>query len=182
MTNGTPASTRLVGSLRVEDGYGIVRMDDLYDTDIDDLWSAITEPERLARWLAKVEGSAQRGSILKATFTSNVDSDLRVDVCEPPKRLLVTAFSEEEGDTVMEAWLTPEGERTRLVIEERGLQVAAVAGHGAGWQAHVEDLAALIAGNPQSDWVTRLRELVPAYRAMFAQLVPSGKAGVHILR
>lgn len=33
------------------------------------------------------------------------------------------------------------GDQTRLVLEERGLPLEVLAGHGAGWQAHVEDLA-----------------------------------------
>jgi uncharacterized protein YndB with AHSA1/START domain len=32
---------------------------DIYDTDVDDLWEACTNPERLARWIAKVSGDEQ---------------------------------------------------------------------------------------------------------------------------
>jgi hypothetical protein len=35
---------------------GIVRMEDRFDTDIDDVWSALTTPGRLARWLGEVDG------------------------------------------------------------------------------------------------------------------------------
>ena len=34
---------------------------DVYDTDLADLWSAITEPDRLARWVATVEGDLRLG-------------------------------------------------------------------------------------------------------------------------
>ena len=44
-------------------------------------------------------------------------------------------------ETELEAWLTAEGDRTRLVVEERGLPAAALHFHGAGWQVHLEDLA-----------------------------------------
>ena len=37
--------------------------------------------------------------------------------------------------------------------------------HGAGWQAHVEDLAAHVAGREPADWHTRWTELAPAYQA-----------------
>ncbi|HEV2451404.1 MAG TPA: hypothetical protein VGS62_05715 [Streptosporangiaceae bacterium] len=36
--------------------------------------------------------------------------------------------------------------------------------HGAGWQAHIEDLAAHLAGRPAADWRTRWAELAPAYQ------------------
>jgi hypothetical protein len=39
----------LVGSLRAVDGRAVVRMQDRFSTDIEDLWSALTDPQRLAR-------------------------------------------------------------------------------------------------------------------------------------
>src|SRR5712691_12809159 len=33
---------------------GVVRMQDSYDTETDDLWSAFTDPRRLARWIGEV--------------------------------------------------------------------------------------------------------------------------------
>ena len=42
--------------MRATDGVGVIRMEDRYDTTPDDLWSALTDPRRLARWVADVEG------------------------------------------------------------------------------------------------------------------------------
>jgi uncharacterized protein YndB with AHSA1/START domain len=56
MTSNAQAGTRLLGSLRSADGTGVVRIEDRYDTDIEDLWSALTDPGRLARWYGQVEG------------------------------------------------------------------------------------------------------------------------------
>jgi hypothetical protein len=56
MTSNARSDSRLLGSLRSEDGKGIVRMEDRFYTDVDDLWSALTEPSRLARWYGQVEG------------------------------------------------------------------------------------------------------------------------------
>jgi hypothetical protein len=39
-----------------------------------------------------------------------------------------------------------------------------LAAHGAGWQAHVEDLAAHLAGRERADWRTQWSELTPHYR------------------
>jgi hypothetical protein len=69
-----------------------------------------------------------------------------------------------DGDTVVEAELTVDGEHTGLVVEERGFPLAVVADHGAGWQAHIEDLAAHLVGRPAGDWRARWQGLVPAYR------------------
>jgi uncharacterized protein YndB with AHSA1/START domain len=159
----TGASHSLVGSLRAVDGKAVVCMEDAFDTDIDDLWSALTDPERLARWIAKVEGDLRLGGEFRARFTSGWEGPGRVDVCDPPRRLLVTMSQDEDDETVIAAELVPDGDQTRLVLEERGLPLDEAAAHGAGWQAHFEDLAAHLAGRPRADWRTRWTELTPAY-------------------
>ena len=44
MTGNARPGARILGSLRSVDGKGVVRMQDHFDTDIDDLWSALTDP------------------------------------------------------------------------------------------------------------------------------------------
>jgi len=157
----------ILGALRpVDADKGAVRVQDLYATDIDDLWSALTEPERLARWIAEVEGDLSLGGEFTARFTSSWEGPGRVDVCQPPHRLLLTMNPGRDDETVVEALLSAEGAGTRLVIEERGLPIEVLASHGAGWQAHVEDLAALLAGREPADWRSRWTELTPSYREL----------------
>jgi uncharacterized protein YndB with AHSA1/START domain len=159
--------TRILGALRaIDDSKGAVRVHDLYATDIDDLWSALTEPERLARWIAHVEGELKVGGAFTARFTSTWEGPGRIDVCEPPQRLLLTMNPGQDDETVIEAMLSAENGGTRLVVEERGLPVGALAAHGAGWQAHLEDLAALLAGGEPADWRSRWLELSTSYREL----------------
>ena len=61
MTENAPGGRRILGSLRTADGKGIVRMEDRFDTDIEDLWSALTDPRRLARWHGEVKGDLRLG-------------------------------------------------------------------------------------------------------------------------
>src|SRR3954471_4269455 len=114
MTSDTsPASTRILGTLRSSDGTGTLRIEDRYDSDIKDLWSALTEPARLARWIAEVEGDLRHGGEFRARFTSGWEGTGRVEVCEPPRRLLVrTKEAGEPGEEVLEATLTPDGDQT----------------------------------------------------------------------
>ena len=44
MTGTEHAGKRILGRLRSADGKGVVTVQDRFDTDIDDLWSAITDP------------------------------------------------------------------------------------------------------------------------------------------
>jgi uncharacterized protein YndB with AHSA1/START domain len=160
-----PQGARIAGTLRrTEDGKGAVRMEDLYDTDIDDLWSALTDPRRLARWIGDVGGDLRLGGQFHARFTSTWEGPGRVDACRAPHHLAVTMSPGMPDQTVIEATLSSEQGKTRLVIEERGLPFGELAGYGAGWQAHVEDLTAHLHGQLAGDWRTRWAALRPAYQ------------------
>jgi hypothetical protein len=63
-------------------------------------------------------------------------------------------------------WLTPDGDQTILVMEERGMPLDYLAGYGAGVQIHVEDLAAYLAGRERCDSDARMEVLFPAYQAL----------------
>lgn len=141
---------------------GAVRVEDVYETDVEDLWAACTEPDRLARWIAQVSGDLRVGSVVDGSFTSTWTGRIRIDECERPGHLLVTLEPDTDDETQVEAWLSPEGDRTRLVVEERGLPVDKLHFHGAGWQAHLEDLGRSLAGEP-SAWRSRWDELTPVY-------------------
>lgn len=144
---------------------GAIHVEDVYDTAIDDLWEACTTPERLARWLAEVTGDLRVGGTVQAAFTSSWTGSGRVETCDRPHHLLLTMEPGTDDETVIEAWLTEDGARTRLVVEERGLPLDDLHAYGAGWQAHLEDLARSLAGE-SSAWSARWAELDPAYKAM----------------
>ena len=158
--------TQTIGTMRrLDDTVGVVRMEDVYDTDIADLWSAITEPSRLSRWMADVDGDPKLGVEVQAKFTSSWEGPVRVDVCEAPNRLVVTMNPNSDEEGVIEAWLTAEADKTRLIVEERGLPLDVIHYHGAGWQAHLEDLRRYLAGGG-SEWKKRWDELTPTYAEM----------------
>jgi uncharacterized protein YndB with AHSA1/START domain len=175
MTGTTPTGARILGSLRSADGKGVVRIADRFDTAIDDLWSAITDPERIARWYGRVEGDLAPGGEFRL-FVDDADSDHvgRVEECEPPRRLRVTTRETDDSyqrgkgvppyDEVLEATLTADGNQTVLVIEVRGMPLDVVAYYGAGWQIHAENLAGYLAGRERGDTQARWAELVPLYQ------------------
>jgi uncharacterized protein YndB with AHSA1/START domain len=166
---------KIVGTMRSLDATrGAVRVEDVYDTDIDDLWEACTNPERLARWIAKVSGDLHVGGSIHAVFTSTWTGPGRIDVCEKPHRLLITTEPGTEDEGQIEAWLTEEGRTTRLVVEERGLPRERLHFHGAGWQAHLEDLARSLGGEAAdglAPWTQQTPE--PTWRARWAELTPT---------
>jgi uncharacterized protein YndB with AHSA1/START domain len=168
---------RITGTMRaVDDDRGAVRVEDVYDTHIDDLWKACTTPERLARWIAVVSGDLRVGGTVHAVFTSTSTGPARIEVCDAPNHLLLSMEPGTDDETQIEAWLTAEGSRTRLVVEERGLPVDKLHFYGAGWQVHLEDLGTSLvrdgsahAGGwseqtPAPAWHERWTALTPAYQ------------------
>jgi uncharacterized protein YndB with AHSA1/START domain len=141
-------------------------MEDRFDTDIDDLWSALSDPGRLARWLGEVEGDLRLGGEFRARFFDGWEGSGRVEVCEPPRHLLVLTSDEPEEPYThpIEATLTADGDGTILVWEERGIPLDYLAAYGAGIQIHVEDLADYLAGRERRDLEARWNELEPLYR------------------
>ena len=164
---------------RSADGKGIVRMEDRYDTDIGDLWSALTEPGRLARWYGEVAGDLRPGGEFRLHVDdAGMDVTGRVEACEPPRRLRVTTRETDESyrpgngvppfDEIAEATLTADGDQTILVIEVRGMPLDKIAFYGAGWQIHAENLATYLAGRESGDTEARWAELVPPYQDLAA--------------
>jgi uncharacterized protein YndB with AHSA1/START domain len=170
MTSNAGADSRVTGSLRSADGKGVVRMQDRFDTDIDDLWSALTDPSRLARWYGEVEGDLRLGGEFRARlFASGWEGTGRVEACESPRHLLlVTKHVRQADEGVIEITLAADGDQTILVWEERGMPLDLLAAYGAGIQVHVEDLAAHLAGRNRCDAKARWDELIPAYRDLAA--------------
>jgi uncharacterized protein YndB with AHSA1/START domain len=166
-----------IGTMRtLDETRGAVRVEDVYDTDIHDLWAACTTPERLARWIAEVSGDLSVGGTVHAVFTSTWTGPARIDGCDAPHHLLLTTQPDTGDEGQIEAWLTAEGSQTRLVVEERGLPVDKLHFYAAGWQVHLEDLGRSLATDgpaheggwseqtPATAWHDRWTELTPTYR------------------
>ena len=164
-------NTSVLGSLHSVDGEGVVRMEDRLDTGIDDLWGAITDPDRLAHWYGAVEGELAQGGEFRVRITLSGDRIGQVEACEPPQRLLLTMRDPDRQpgqpeQTVIEARLIAEGARTRLVWETRGLPVNLLPAYGAGIQIHVEHLADYVSGRELRVDDSRWDELFAAYEAL----------------
>jgi uncharacterized protein YndB with AHSA1/START domain len=161
----------VLGSLHSVDGEGVVRMEDRLETGIDDLWGALTDPDRLAHWFGEVEGELFQGGEFRVRIALSGERIGRVEACEPPQRLLLTMRDPDPRpgqpeQTVIEAHLIAEGARTTLVWQERGMPVNLLAAYGAGIQVHVEHLADYISGRELRDVEVRWNELFPAYEAL----------------
>jgi uncharacterized protein YndB with AHSA1/START domain len=121
MTGNTSGGVRVLGSLGSADGFGTVRIEDRFDTDIDDVWSALTEPERLARWYGEIEGELRVGGAFRARlYASGWEGTGSVEDCEPPRRFVVVSRGVDEANEVStEVRLTINGDQTARRREAR---------------------------------------------------------------
>ena len=168
MASNARAGNGILGSLGTANGRGVVRMEHRVSTDVDDVWSALTDPSRLARWYGEVEGDLRLGGEYRArVFASGWEGGGRVQACEPTRRLLLTSKeADDPWQGITEVTLSAEGGQTIVVWEERGMPLDYLAGYGAGIQIHVEDLAAYLAGRERCDARARSDELFPAYQEL----------------
>lgn len=161
----------LLGSLHVVDGEGVVRMEESLDVRIENLWRALTDPDRLADWYGRVEGRLSEGSHFRVHITLAGERTGRVEEYEPPHHLVLrmrdpAAQPGQPQQTVIDAHLTAEGARTRLVWEERGMSVDLLPAYGTGIQIHVEHLADYVSGRPLRSAEARWAALFPAYESL----------------
>ena len=83
-----------------------------YDTTVDDLWDAITTPERLARWFMPVEGDLKLGG----RYQLKGNAGGTITRCERPTALDVTWEAMGATSWVC-ARLAPDGSKARLTLE-----------------------------------------------------------------
>ncbi len=121
----------------------------VYRADVADVWDAVTDPARLARWFAPVSGDLRQGG----TFAVEGNADGEIRECTPPRTLVLTWGGPVSVVTVR---LAPSGEGTTLELEHT--VPAAFAGSGAGalfvgpgWDVALLGLALHVRGEDVGD-------------------------------
>ncbi|KAB2349469.1 SRPBCC family protein [Actinomadura rudentiformis] len=135
---------------------------------IDDVWASVTEPQRTARWFGHWEGDAGPGRTVKVRLLFEEGepwSDMRIDVCEPPERLLVTA-DDEAGHWRLELLLTHQNGVTELKLIQHLTTTEGIGETGPGWEYYLDMLVSSREGTPQPNF----DDYYPAQKAYFEQL------------
>ena len=119
------------------------------DNQMDEVWAALTEPARLPQWLAPGHIELCMGGAAKLDF---VDSGGVIDskvTAVYPRRLLEFSWSCPGEPLRPLRWvLEPVGATTRLVLRLTVPANEDAARATAGWAAHLQMLAAYLAGAP----------------------------------
>lgn len=152
------------GTLRADGDRCGVRFERLYDFTPTELWSALTDPAQLERWLAKAHRFDRHEVELR--FEDGTTRGRVLEWDEPRVLEYEWRFDGEE-ESVVRFELHPQELGTLLVLDHRQLGRPSGAGYSAGWHAHLDALA----GDIDLDgWQTRFDALLPAYRAQADEL------------
>ncbi|MDQ3875003.1 MAG: SRPBCC domain-containing protein [Actinomycetota bacterium] len=128
------------------------------------MWTALTKPERLRRWLAEAEFEERVGGRAELRFGAGaIEGTVRA---LDRSRLLEYEWIELGTRSVVRFQLEP-ADGTLLVLDHRLLPADAAAGFGAGWHSHLDSLAEALAApegaHDPDAWWGRFRSLLPRY-------------------
>lgn len=145
-----------------------------FQAPIDDVWAAITESDRLARWIGYYEGDPAAGSVqLFMTAEGEGPAEtVMIDECEPPRLLAVTQGAGPDGWR-LRADLTQSGGTTTLTFTHLALAADALEMVGPGWDYYLDRLVAAEGGG-DVDGIDFEKDYYPAmaehYRSEAAKL------------
>jgi uncharacterized protein YndB with AHSA1/START domain len=129
------------GTVEQRDGHHVLVQTRQFRAPIEDVWAAVTEPERLARWIGTWTGDPAEGSVRFAmTFEGQEEGDtMTIRVCEPPRRLHLTSQVGEE-QWLLELDLTESDGVTTLRFTQPGIAPDQVGEIGPGWDYYLDRL------------------------------------------
>ena len=120
----------------------------------EDVWASVTEPERTARWFGPWRGEGAPGSTIEVQMAFEDEpiwSDMRIDACDPPKRLAVSMI-DDAGVWRLEVLLTESADGTELRLIQHLETTASVSEVGPGWEYYLDMLVAARAGAELPDF------------------------------
>ena len=113
------------------------------------VWAMLTEPGRLAQWLAPGEIEPYRGGQARLDFAdSGIVIDSEVTAYEAPRLLEYSWSAPGQPKRPMRWTVTPQGEGCRLALSLFVPQDEDVARSCAGFEAHLDMLAAALEDVP----------------------------------
>ncbi len=157
------------GNLRSDGDRIAVRFERQYAGTVAEIWSALTEPARVRRWLAEVvDGVIGPGETFTFRFGESEEERAfcRVRACRPPHLLELDWKVGQEDPSVVRFELSEVNGGTLLVVDHRRLPPVGASGYSAGWHAYLRTLADF----DSAAWDARFAAVLPAYRAQQAAL------------
>ncbi|HEX6148904.1 SRPBCC family protein [Nocardioides sp.] len=140
----TPIPT---GRREERSGTQFIVMERRFEAPIDAVWAAITEPDRLSRWIGTWTGDPQTGSVdFKMLYEGEgaTPEVFTIDACDPPTRLELTSTAPFDGKNPVE-WhlqldLAEDDGVTTLTFAQSVPDPAMAESVGPGWEYYLDRL------------------------------------------
>ncbi len=173
----TTTPTQATGHKEMRAGLPHVAFTRTFRAPIEDVWAAVTESDRLARWIGSWSGDPAQGHV---AFQMLFEGDeaaaekFTIDQCEPPRRLEITSESPHPDGTVQN-WhfdlaLAESDGVTTLTFAQSVPDPTMAEGVGPGWDFYLDRMVLAEAGGDPGTLVfdDYYPALVEHYRAEFA--------------
>jgi uncharacterized protein YndB with AHSA1/START domain len=152
---------------RLDDGRQRLEFRRSWPDPVEDVWAALTEPDRMARWIGTYDGERAVGAT--GTFTMTQEDEaagepMTIVACEPPRRLVVEWVQQDTDAWRVDLELSTEGDRTVLRFVQVFRADADVTDFAMGWHWYLAKFGAEVEGSPPpGEWDAFLAEVGPAY-------------------
>jgi len=161
---------------QVGDGVYDLRFERRYRLPVETVWAALTEPARLADWLAQARIDLRVGGLIELTWPTMGDGLKEKIIALDPPRLLAFNWSEPDGapGSVVRWELFEEHGGSRLVMTHTLVRVGHLLDVGSGWHNILDGLPDAAGRRDPLPWsaereraarARQLAELVGHYRA-----------------
>ncbi|WP_377642686.1 SRPBCC family protein [Oryzobacter terrae] len=152
-TTDTTATTthEPAGRREDRDGSPFVVLERTFRAPASDVWAAVTEPERLQRWIGTWSGDPATGQVefLMTAEGDEVDpARTTIHECDPPRRLVLSWDAGSGGGGVwhLELDLAEASGATTLTFAQRIPDLATGRDVGPGWEYYLDRLVAAESG------------------------------------
>ncbi|HSP37324.1 MAG TPA: SRPBCC domain-containing protein [Frankiaceae bacterium] len=123
-----------------------------YDVPPTDVWSAVTDPERMERWIGRWTGDPATGRVefVMSAAGSERPETVLIHDCSAPTHLAMTLESR-DGPWPLELTLTDQGDRTVLRFVHQLAEPYNASTIGPVWQNFLDRLDSVLVGAPAPD-------------------------------
>jgi uncharacterized protein YndB with AHSA1/START domain len=164
------------GRREVRNGTSYLVMERTFRAPISAVWAAVTEPERLARWIGTWTGDPTTGEVAFRMLYEGEgapDEPMTIDECDPPRRLATRHHIPGGDDFVwrLELDLAEAGGVTTLTFAQVMEDPDIAENVGPGWDYYLDRLVAVEEGRDPSAY--NFDDYYPAQAGFYREAFPS---------
>lgn len=144
-----------------------VRFERHYPRPPETVWSALTDPARLADWMGVSLVEPHAGGRFETMLDGPKPMRGTVLVWDPPRALELAWSNEHAPASTIRYDLSPDQSGTRVVFVHRHMPFATCALMLPGWHTFLSQLGQVLEDEVPFDWVARWRQMQTLYTAHY---------------